>query len=93
MTQIETMIELSQCPLAILKFSAEWCQPCKTLASTLQEIDVPVLEIDVEEDPDMAAKFRVRNLPTLYFFKNGEQVDKRVGNISRTAIEEILKSI
>ena len=93
MRTLQNMIELSECEKAILKFSADWCQPCKTLAATLQEIDIPVLEIDVENDPDTAAQFRVRNLPTLYFFNKGEQKHKAVGNISRTEIEEILESI
>ena len=52
--------------IKILKFQASWCQPCKALSNVIKSsgTQVPVEEIDIDNDPTLAAKHRVRAIPT-----------------------------
>ena len=79
---------------------ATWCGPCRMIAPIVgklaEEFDgkVVVGKCDVEENDDIAAEFRVRNIPTLLFFKGGELVGKHVGAITegdlRNKINELV---
>ena len=55
--------------MKILKFSAEWCTPCKMLQRTLDEMALPypVENIDIDKKPDLAGEFGIRGVPTLVF--------------------------
>ena len=69
----------------VVDFWASWCGPCKALAPILEEVDaelagtVKVAKINIDEEEELAAKFRVMSIPTLLLFKNGEVVNKSVG--------------
>lgn len=69
----------------VVDFWASWCGPCKALAPILEEIDaelagtVKVAKINIDEEEELAAQFRVMSIPTLLLFKNGEVVNKSVG--------------
>lgn len=70
--------------LVLVDFFATWCGPCKMLSPVLEEVanernDVIVLKIDVDEVGDVAAQYGIQAIPTLILFKNGQQVDKRMG--------------
>ena len=79
---------------------ATWCGPCRMIAPIVsklaEEFDgkVVVGKCDVEENDDIAAEFRVRNIPTLLFFKGGKLMGKHVGAITegdlRNKINELL---
>ncbi|WP_373941605.1 thioredoxin [Polaribacter sejongensis] len=66
----------------VFDFYAEWCGPCQTLLPTINKLadelksDVTIKKINVDDYPELAAKFNVRNIPTLIFFKNGEPADR-----------------
>lgn len=83
----------------VLDFGATWCGPCKRISPIIDALAQEYAEqanigkCDVEEDEDLAAKFGIRNVPTILFIKNGEVVDKQVGAAARPVIEEKLKSI
>lgn len=66
----------------ILKFSASWCGPCKSLAMTLIGMDLgaPVEEVDVDTQRDLAAQYSVRGVPTLVYIKGGSEVGRLVGS-------------
>lgn len=76
---------LKSSDLVMVDFWATWCGPCKMFAPVIDEIaddNVPGLKvgkINVDEEPDLAGKYRVMTIPTLIFFKNGEQVASSVG--------------
>lgn len=69
----------------LVDFWAQWCAPCRAVAPVLDELaekyrgKFTVAKVNVDEVPDLAAQFGVMNIPTLIFFKGGEEVDRVVG--------------
>ena len=82
--------------LVMVDFWAEWCGPCKMLSPIVdelsQELDgkMTIGKVDVSDQQDLAAEYGVRNIPTILFFKNGELVDKQVGALPKTALQDII---
>jgi thioredoxin 1 len=76
----------------VVDFWAEWCGPCKMIAPSLEEIStelagkVKVAKLNIDENPELAAKFGVRSIPTLAMFKGGEVADIKVGAAPKTAL-------
>ncbi len=83
----------------MIDFGATWCGPCKSLAPIVDEIAAEyegkahVGKADVEECPNIAARFRIRNVPTVVFFKNGEIKDKSVGLTKKATLTEKLDAL
>ena len=68
----------------LVDFFATWCGPCKMLSPVLEQLaeqnpDLLVLKIDVDEVGPLAARYGIQAIPTLILFKDGQQVDKRMG--------------
>ena len=79
----------------LVDFWATWCGPCKMIAPIVEEIaaqrqDVKVCKIDVDNEPDLAIRFKIMSIPTLLVFKNGEVTDKAIGLRSKDQIEAML---
>ncbi|MBO3758292.1 thioredoxin [Ciceribacter sp. L1K23] len=76
----------------IVDFWAEWCGPCKMIGPSLEEISqemagkVKIAKLNIDENPELAAKFGVRSIPTLAMFKGGEVADIKVGAAPKTAL-------
>ena len=76
----------------VVDFWAEWCGPCKMIAPRLEEISVEmagkvkVVKLNIDENPELAAKFGVRSIPTLALFKAGEVADIKVGAAPKSAL-------
>jgi thioredoxin 1 len=80
----------------IIDFWAGWCGPCKMLApefeSASKELkDVKFGKVNVDEEQDLAGKYGVMSLPSLLFFKDGQQVEMSVGLIDKNKILDIAK--
>jgi thioredoxin 1 len=69
----------------LVDFWAEWCGPCRMIAPVVEELSKEyegkaiIGKVNVDENSEISAKYGIRNIPTLLFFKNGEVVDKHVG--------------
>ena len=78
--------------LLVVDFFATWCGPCKKLSPTLDEVSeefgdrVNIVKVDVDESEDLAMTSGIRSVPTVLFFKNGQQVDKFVGALPKSEI-------
>ncbi|MEA3444596.1 MAG: thioredoxin [Bacteroidota bacterium] len=83
----------------IVDFWAEWCGPCRMVGPIVNELsedykDQAVMtKLDVDGNPGTAAKFGIRNIPTILFFKNGEVVDKQVGAVPKSVLAKKLESL
>ncbi|WP_062104473.1 thioredoxin [Bacillus niameyensis] len=82
--------------VVLVDFWATWCGPCKMIAPVLEELDsdlngkAKIVKLDVDENPDTAAKYGVMSIPTLILFKDGEQVDKTVGFQPKESLAELV---
>ena len=83
---------LQEDKLLVVDFYATWCGPCKNLSPTLDEVSeelgeqVNIVKVDVDESEDLAMDYGIRSVPTVLFFKNGQQVDKFVGALPKSEI-------
>ena len=82
----------------VVDFWAEWCGPCKMIGPSLEEISneldgkVKIVKLNIDENPELAAKFGVRSIPTLAVFKAGEVVDIAVGAKPKSALSAWINS-
>ena len=80
----------------LLDFYADWCGPCKMLSPVVDEIageitGCKVVKLNVDEAPNLAARYNVMSIPTLMVFRQGEAVDRSVGVQSKQHILNMLK--
>ena len=90
---------LQDSKLVIVDFWAVWCGPCRMIAPILDEISeemadkVTVVKCNVDDCEDIAMRYRIMNIPTLLFFKNGEMVDRHVGAAPKAALVEKINAL
>jgi thioredoxin 1 len=83
----------------VLDFWATWCGPCRMIAPIIEEMTneydgkAIIGKVDVDNAPGAAAKFGIRNIPTVLFIKNGEIVDKQVGAVPKNTLVSKLEAI
>lgn len=74
----------------IVDFFADWCLPCTAIKKSLEEIegevDVKVIRLDVDADPDSVEAFGVQSIPTLILFRDGQEVTRTVGAASKASL-------
>ena len=82
----------------VVDFWAEWCGPCKMIGPSLEEISremdgkVKITKLNIDENPELAAQFGVRSIPTLMLFKGGEVADIKVGALPKSALSQWISS-
>lgn len=80
----------------LIEFYADWCEPCKTLSPILEEIakenlDIKVVKINVDENPDLAYTFGTNSIPYLVVFENANVINNAVGALPKKDILELIK--
>lgn len=77
----------------VVDFWAEWCGPCKQIGPALEELSadmdgkVKIVKVDLDENPDTAAKLGVRGIPALFVFKGGDVVSNKTGAAPKAALQ------
>lgn len=90
----ENFDELIKEGIHLVDFYADWCGPCKMLAPILEQIDfVDVIKINVDEHQELAIKYGVMSIPTIIFFKDGQEVRKEIGFRNLNDLKEIYESL
>ena len=80
----------------LIDFYADWCGPCKMLSPIVEEVardnsDIKVVKINIDENEELAVKYGVASIPTLIVIENGEVKNIRVGLMSKSEVEELVK--
>ncbi len=94
-SNFETEVLQSQTPV-LVDFWAEWCGPCVMLAPTIDELaeqyagKVKVGKVNVDQAPNLAARFGVQSIPTVILFENGQPVERIVGAHPKSHYTQIL---
>ena len=75
-------------------FWAVWCGPCRMIAPALEEIagtlngKVKIVKLNVDENPQTAAKYGIQSIPTLMIFKNGQMASRQIGAAPKQKLEQ-----
>ena len=80
----------------LVDFWADWCGPCKMLSPVVDQIaeemdDIKVAKVNVDDNEELAMRFKTMSIPTLIVFKNGEEVNRSVGEIPKAQILDLIK--
>jgi thioredoxin 1 len=76
----------------LVDFYADWCGPCRAIAPIVEEIArelsdrLKVVKLDVDQNPETAMQYGVQSIPTLLIFKNGKEVERLIGYMSKTKL-------
>jgi len=91
--------EIRKDPLPLLvDFWAPWCGPCRVIEPVIDQLAseyhgrARVAKVNVDENPGLAARYSVHSIPTILFFRNGDVVDRVVGAVPKTKLQEKLEA-
>jgi len=79
--------------LILVDFWAEWCGPCRMITPNLEELavecegQITIAKLNVDENRQASARFGIRSIPTILFFKDGAQVEQVIGAMPKAAIK------
>lgn len=81
----------------LVSFLAEWCGPCKTMAAMLAGValsgaaNIKVCQVDIDESPGLAETYRIRGVPALVLFKNGEVLATKTGLLDSSRLDAFIR--
>jgi thioredoxin 1 len=82
----------------LVDFWAEWCGPCKMIGPVVEELandydgKAVIAKLNVDENPNVTARFGIRSIPTLLVFKGGQIVDKQVGAVPKSVLAQKIEA-
>jgi len=84
---------------ALVDFWAEWCGPCRMIGPIVEDLSEEyegkaiIGKVNVDNNSEISAKYGIRNIPTILFFKDGKEVDKQVGVVPKDTLAEKIDSL
>jgi len=97
-TTFDTEIK-SHPEVLMVDFWAEWCQPCRAIAPALEELaqeskgSVSLAKVNVDDNPQLAARYGVRSIPTILFMKDGKVMDQVIGAVPKSQMKKKLDAL
>ena len=88
---------ISKFPLLLVDFWAPWCGPCRMMSPLIDQIGkeymgkLVVVKVNVDENPTISRQFGISSIPTLILFKKGQAVNKIIGSVSKSKIDEMVR--
>lgn len=88
--------------IEVIKFGAEWCNPCKVVAPMVTKLmekynvegsDIQITSIDIDENPAFAEEYKIMSIPAFVFKKDGVLVEKKNGVLQESKMEEIIEEL
>lgn len=83
----------------VLDFYADWCGPCQSLLPTVEKLasefkdEVVIAKVNVDQQSDLAAKFKVRSIPALFFMKDNKIKDSQLGMSTESSLRKKIKAL
>lgn len=83
----------------LVDFWATWCGPCRRLSPIVEELATEhagrlrVVKVNMDEQPELGARFSVQSIPTLLFFKDGNLVDRSIGALPKGVIDTKIRAL
>lgn len=85
--------------VVLVDFTATWCGPCKALAPVLDDIAADettsfrIVKVDIDDSPSTKDRFKIRGVPTLVLFEDGEPLTRMVGGRSKAALLDAISAV
>ncbi|MDR2157839.1 MAG: thioredoxin [Holosporaceae bacterium] len=80
----------------VVDFYADWCGPCRVIAPFLEEIqselNIEIMQVNIDESPNVASKYNVMSIPTVAIFRKGEKISTNVGAASKARLIDWIES-
>jgi len=82
----------------LVDFWASWCGPCRMMSPIVEEIakehtEIRVAKVNVDNEPELAQRYKVMNIPTLLMFRGGDIIKRQIGAVSKSRLEEMIQEL